>query len=117
MVIAVTIHCCNRLFIFPSLTTHASRTSYMAGSIRAPHGWSLRLRLRCALQAQALAEGQQVGEPFLAAPVDEVVLGARRPALGRPEAVAVAVAVQDPAVVGSERTRHLQACVHMHPAP
>ena len=69
---------------------------------------------QCALRAQALAEGQQVGEPFLAAPVDEVVLGARRPALGRPEAVAVVVAVQDPAVVGSVRTRHLQPCMRAH---
>lgn len=69
---------------------------------------------RCALRAQTLAEGQQVGEPVLAAPVDEAVLRARRPALGRPEAEAVAVAVQDPAVVGSERARHLQAACDVH---
>lgn len=49
---------------------------------------------------------------MLAAPVD----GARRPAPRRPEAVVVAVAVQDPALVGSERRRpwRLKACEHAY---
>ena len=65
-------------------------------------------------QAQALAEGQQVGEPVLAAAVGEAVLRARPPAPRGPEAVAVAAAVQHPALVRSERRRRrLHPCARV----